>query len=124
MNLPNYFLADLPAEAPLAPAMISEACQALRRNRDHYLAGRSTQSLVRVLSEVAEGWLNPESPFRKLALEQGPDATGFARATLAGGLDAFFAKLTAENLNALLLHELGHPQRLDQMVAKIGRAHV
>jgi hypothetical protein len=117
MNLPNYFLADLPAEATLTPVMISEACQALKRNRDRYLVGRSTQSLVKVLSEVAEGWLDPEYPFRKLALAQGPDATGFSRATLAGGLETFFGKLTAENLNALLHHELGHPQRLDQMVA-------
>ena len=117
MNLPSYFLADLPAEATLTPVMISEACQALKRNRERYLLARSTQSLVKVLSEVAEGWLDPEYPFRKLALDQGPDATGFSRATLAGGLETFFGKLTAENLNALLHHELGHPQRLDQMVA-------
>ncbi len=72
MNLPNYFLADLPVEATLTPVMISEACQALKRNRERYLVGRSTQSLVKVLSEVAEGWLDPEYPFRKLALDQGP----------------------------------------------------
>ncbi len=117
MNLPNYFLADLPAEATLTPGMISEACQALKRNRAQYLASRSTHSLVKVLSEVAEGWLNPHYPFRQLALDQGPDATGFSRATLASGLEAFFGKLNAENLNALLLQELGHRQRLDQMVA-------
>ena len=29
MNLPNYFLADLPPEATLLPAMITEACQTL-----------------------------------------------------------------------------------------------
>jgi hypothetical protein len=38
MNLPNYFLADLPPEATLSPAMIAEACQTLKRNREHYLA--------------------------------------------------------------------------------------
>jgi hypothetical protein len=40
MNLPNYFLADLPPEATLSAAMITEACQTLKRNREHYLAGR------------------------------------------------------------------------------------
>ncbi len=54
MNLPNYFLADLPPEATLSPAMLTEACQTLKRNREHYLAGRSTEQLVKVLSEVAE----------------------------------------------------------------------
>jgi hypothetical protein len=65
MNLPNYFLADLPPEATLAPAMISDACRALKSNRERYLAHRSTQHLVDVLTGVAEGWLNPTSPFRK-----------------------------------------------------------
>ena len=45
MNLPNYFLADLPPEATLSPAMITEACQTLKRNREHYLAQRSTEQL-------------------------------------------------------------------------------
>ena len=38
MNLPNYFLADLPPEAALSPLMISEACQTLKRNREQFLA--------------------------------------------------------------------------------------
>ena len=46
MNLPNYFLADLPPEATLSPAMITEACQTLKRNRAHYLAARSTDGMV------------------------------------------------------------------------------
>ena len=79
MNLPNYFLADLPPEATLSPGMIREACQTLKHNRERYLAHRSTQSLVSILSSVAANWLNPEYPFRKLALEQGPAATGFSR---------------------------------------------
>ena len=42
MNLPNYFLADLPQEATLTATMVGEACQTLKRNRERYLAGRST----------------------------------------------------------------------------------
>ena len=70
MILPNYFLADLPPEATLSPAMITEACQTLKRNRERYLAGRSTEQLIQTLSDVAEGWLDAENRFRKLALEQ------------------------------------------------------
>src|SRR6266478_2340227 len=86
MNLPNYFLADLPPEATVSPGMIREACQTLKRNRERFLAGRSTQSLVSLLSGVASSWLDPDYPFRKLALAQGPAATGFSTPTLNNGL--------------------------------------
>ncbi len=117
MNLPNYFLADLPPEAMPGPGLISEACQTLKRNRAKYLALRSTQSIVELLCAVAENWRQPEDPFRRFALEDGPAATGFSRATLANGLDAFFKQLTPENFQTLLVQELGHPRRLDEIVA-------
>jgi hypothetical protein len=120
MNLPDYFLADLPAEAILSPAMIREACQTLKHNRERYLAGRSTQSLVSVLSAVASSWLEPEYRFRKLALEQGPAATGFSSTTLANGLDAFFKQLTPAAFTALLEQDLGDSAALDKMVLNQG----
>src|SRR5579885_2274440 len=107
MNLPNYFLADLPPEATLSPAMIFEACQTLKRNREKFLAPRSTPSLVNFLSELAADWLNPEFPFRRFALENAA-RTGFPRPTLERGLDSFFQQLTRENLRALLTQELGN----------------
>ena len=107
MNLPNYFLADLPPEATLSVSMVREACQTLKRNRERYLAERSTQSLVDLLSAVAAEWLNPEYPFRKLALEQGPTSTGFSLATLTTGLDTFFKQLTPEGFEAILVQDLG-----------------
>jgi Acyl-CoA reductase (LuxC) len=112
MNFPNYFLADLPPEATLSPAMISEACQTLKRNRGQYLANRSTQSLVNFLSDLAENWLEPEFPFRKFALENAA-AIGFSPATLERGLDNFFKQMTRENFHALLIQEFGDAKRLD-----------
>jgi hypothetical protein len=117
VNLPNYFLADLPPEATLSPALVSEACQTLKRNREHYLINRPRESLIRVLSNVADGWLEPENQFRKLALESGPAQTGFSRETLARGLDNFFRQLTRENFHALLVQELGDTKRLDALTA-------
>jgi hypothetical protein len=117
MNLPNYFLADLPPEATFTPLMMEEACQTLKRNRERYLAERGTASLIRLLSGVAESWLQRDYPFRLMALEQGPHATGFSPATLGWGLDAFFRQITAENLRALITQELGHAQRLDGFCA-------
>jgi hypothetical protein len=117
MNLPNYFLADLPPEATLTPQMIAEACATLKHNREQYLAARPTQSLVNVIAEVADNWVNEAYPVRKLALDQGPKATGFSRGTLTAGLDAFFKQLSAESLNALLAQDLGHTKRLDELTA-------
>jgi len=107
VNLPNYFLADLPPEATLSPAMITEACQTLKRNREHYLAHRTTHNLVHLLAEVADGWLQSDNRFRKLALASGPAETGFSQATLAKGLDDFFRQFSRENLQALLIQDLG-----------------
>ena len=124
MNLPNYFLADLPPEAVLSPAMVAEACRTLKRNRAQYLAQRSTDSLVGVLCDVAEAWLKPDNAFRRLALESGPEKTGFSQATLQKGLDNFFHQFTPENFHALLAQELGDARRLDRFVACGGDAPV
>ncbi len=117
MNLPNYFIADLPPEAELSPTMVTEACQALKRNREKFLAHRSTAHLVAVLVRVGSEWLEPGSPFRKLALEYGPVALGFSRETLARGLDALFREFTPANFECLLEQDLGHLGRLDTLVA-------
>jgi hypothetical protein len=117
MNLPNYFLADVPPGATLTGQMLWEACQTLKRNREQYLAGRATRSLIKVLHEVGANWLDAEYPFRKLTLEKGPEATGFSAATLARGVWDFFQLLNGENLEALIAHDLGHKDRLDGLVA-------
>jgi len=117
MSLPNYFLADLPPEATLSPAIVSEACQTLKRNRTQFLARRTTESVIDLVAGVAAEWLDPGHSFRRLALEQGPSALRFSRPTLERGLDAFFAELTADNLGTLVLQELGHPRRLDDFCA-------
>ncbi len=120
MNLPDYFIADLPPGATLSPTMIREACQTLKRNREAYLSSRSTPRLMRVLSGLAEDWLQSDHPLRRLALEKGPTATGFPVRTLERGLDSFFRQLTGDNLRTLLVQEVGHVQRLDGMVATAG----
>jgi len=120
MNLPNYFFADLPPEATLSPHMISEACHALKRNREKYLAPRSTDDLVKILCAVSADWLQPENKFRRLALGAGVQASAcslgtpkhelqpaFSATTMARGLDGFFRQFTPENFQALLAQEFG-----------------
>jgi len=119
MILPNYFLADLPPEATLSAGMIQEACQTLKRNREHYLQHRPTQSLIEALSEAACNWRCSDYALRQMALEHGPAQTGFSRETLTRGLEAFFSRLTPENFEALLVQELSHADRLDDLVATL-----
>jgi hypothetical protein len=113
LALPNYFLADLPAGATLTQTLIEDACRTLKRNRESYLVQRTTPGIIRLLASLAESWLEPQNRFRAMALHHGPKETGFSTATLSAGLDGFFKELTAENLQALIVQDLGHPQRLD-----------
>ena len=114
MNLPNYFLADLPSEAPLSPKIIAEASIVLKRNREKFLRSRKTEEMVKILCEIAAEWLRPENKFRKLALEFGPEQTGFSRPVLEKGLAGFFCRFTPENFQALLTQDLGDARRLDE----------
>jgi hypothetical protein len=122
MNLPNYFLADLPPGASLNAGMLTEACRSLKRNRELYLVERSTHSLLRVLAELGERWREPGYEFRRMALAADPALTGFPVATLAAGIDGFFRHLTEENLQAWITQDLGHPMRLDRPVAAAGES--
>jgi hypothetical protein len=106
MNLPDYFLADLPPDAELPPATVTAACETLRRNREKYLASRKTDEIVSILCEAAAGWLQPDNKFRRFAVESGPD-NGFTKAILNKGLDDFFRRFTPENFKALLEQDLG-----------------
>jgi hypothetical protein len=124
MNLPDYFFADLPPEATLSPAMITASCHTLKRNRASYLAGRTTDDIIKILCEVAAAWRSPDDKFRKHALEQGPAATGFSHAVLAKGLDDLFEPFTPAGFESLLQQELGHPHRLDAFQMASAASHL
>ena len=120
MILPELFLADRPAGAPNTPALVREACIAIKRNRSRWLIHRRTQELVEWIAYTADRWRQPDHVFRRLALEQGPAETGFGRTTLEAGLDTFFAGLTAESLSAWVTQDLGDLRRLDEFSAPMG----
>jgi hypothetical protein len=116
MNLPNYFIADLPGEHSISPKLVTEACQTLKRNREQFLLRRSTAGIVAIMSATAQSWLEPGAPFRRLAIERGVEETGFSEQTIGRGLDTFFQQFTVENLNALITQDLGHRERLDRFI--------
>ena len=120
MELPNYFLADSPMEEALTPALITDACHTLKRNGKRYLVPRPTESVIHVLASVAKDWLEAEFPFRKRVLEEGPKEMGFSPETLGRGMDGLFRQITKENLEALVVQEIGSLRRLDEMVPEEG----
>lgn len=120
MNLPQLFLADLPPEAVLTPALVRDACIAVKRNRAQWLAHRKTQELVELVAYAAERWQQTDNGFRRLALQLGPAETGFGAATLARGLDSIFRLLTVDQLHVLLNQDLGDVRRLDEFSAPAG----
>lgn len=122
MNLPNYFLADLPPEAELSPVIISAACDTLKRNREKFLLPRSTPEIINLLCAVAAEWLQPENKFRRLALEFGPAETKFSKAVLQRGLDGFFREFTPDHFHALLAQDLGDGVTSDACSVKRGEA--
>ena len=105
--LPDYFLADLPPDAELSAAMVTSACEALKRNREKYLVPRKTSDIVRTLCEVGENWLRPDYRFRRMVLDMGREGAGFSRPVLERGLDDFFRRFTPENFQALFDQNLG-----------------
>jgi hypothetical protein len=117
MTLPNYFLVDLPAEASLTPMMVREAAKTLKHNRERYLAGRSTGGLIEFLANLGREWLQPDYPFRQMALALPHAQSGFSREILAAGLDQFFSRFTRENLLQWIEQELGQENRLDVFCA-------
>ena len=82
LELPNYFLIDVPPEARLDPGMLREALRQIKRNRRQYIRDMSAEDVVKVIARLADNWRDDHFPFRKYALEAGPEATGFSRQTL------------------------------------------
>lgn len=117
MELPNYFLADLPPETAFSEAMVRDACSSLRRNRERYLAVRSTTEMMHLLAELAAQWQRPDFTFRQMALRLGPPVTGFSEPVLREGLDRFFSEITVDNLESLLAQDVGSPERFDEWTA-------
>jgi hypothetical protein len=112
MELPNYYLADLPGDATASPQIIHEASIALRKNRAQYLQEKSVSQITATICAAAAEWLDPENEFRKLALNN-TEASGFPREILIQGLDEFFRQITKGNVEALIQQDLGLATRLE-----------
>lgn len=122
MELPNYFFADLPDPGTLTPALVTDACHELKRNRARYLEPRSTESVIEVLAGLARDWLEPGFELRERALEEGQSRTGFSRQTIEAGLRRLFSGITRESLRELVKRDLGEAGLLDGFAIEKGKS--
>jgi hypothetical protein len=122
MNLPHLYLADVAPATALTPALVQESCFNLRRSAERELARRGTDEIVTVLDKLGEAWRDPAYPLLRLALDLGPQQTGFSRPTIEAGLTSFFQELTAARLTRLIDQDLGDAERLDYWCASPAEA--
>lgn len=117
LNLPDFFLIDLPDGIDLQPKLIDEACNRLKENGDRYLKPRSVSQIVHSLCNLAENWRDDEFPFRKLLIEEGAEKSGFSLEVLLQGIDQMFSQWTPEQFEFWLVQEFGHVERLDHLTS-------
>ena len=122
-ELPDYFLVDLPPEAPLRPDLISDACLTLKRNRIAYLKERTTNDMIDLICRIAHNWQETNDPFRQAVLQASPEETGFPTATLMEGFDHFLSTLTPDELEGLIRQEFGHADRLEGLLQHRQQLH-
>ena len=91
--------------------------EARERVRQH----RRTDAVITALAQTAKHWLEPNSPWRKRAVEQAPATTGFLEAMVNEAVDLTFGAITWESLGELLDRELGNRRVLDEFCL---RGHV
>ena len=88
--------------AKMNTSQIDEAVRRTRQARER-VQHRSTDAIVHALAHTARNWLNPDSPWRKRAIEQAPSVTGFSSAMVNEAVDLTFGAITEEALRELLL---------------------
>ncbi len=67
----------------------------------HVLARMTLDDRIAAIDRVAAEWLRDDSPWRRLALEGVPAATGYPRATVGLALDHLWGALRAPSLRAV-----------------------
>jgi hypothetical protein len=117
LQLPDFFLADLPDGVELSVSMMDQACDRLKENADQYLKNRTTSQLVHSLCQLAENWLDPEFPFRQKLIEEGPAQSGFSLDVLMDGMDRMFQQWKPDNFEFWLVQEFGHAERIDYLAS-------
>ncbi|HXI84742.1 MAG TPA: acyl-CoA reductase [Verrucomicrobiae bacterium] len=93
---------------------IREAIGRTREARERVQQHRSTDAVIAVLAQTAKNWLDPNSPWRKRAVESAPKHMGFSEAMVQEAIDLTFGAINYESLGELLDRELGNRRVLDE----------
>lgn len=93
------------------PACLDALGAARRRLRE-----RDVADVLSALARVVDGWLSPDSAWRRVAETELPGATGFSPAMIRAGLPLLLEPLRSEAVGELLDRELGDRRVLDRVV--------
>jgi GNAT superfamily N-acetyltransferase len=80
---------------------IHEAIERTRQARER-VQSRCTDAIIHVLAQTAKNWLEPNSVWRKRAVEQAPATTGFSKEMVSEAVDLTFSEITEGALRELL----------------------
>jgi hypothetical protein len=107
------------------PAQLADLIEQVGQAQQR-LARRSSASILAALDSVVLDWLRPDSPWRRLAEETLPAATGFSDAMIRRALPLQFEPLQAPHLAALLNAEIGeksfctdHPDEAPNLILHV-----
>ncbi len=82
------------------------------------------QTIVRAISDASERWRNADFPPRVRATRAIETRTGYREPVIDYALDALFASVDAERIEAVIASELGSLDALDGFVSRAGRPDV
>jgi hypothetical protein len=94
-------------------AGFTEACNYLRQKAYSDLASLSIHHIIKVISEIASNWCNPNYPLRRRADEILPVTTGLSREMISRLIEVFFAKYELKTLYDYIEKEIGNVDYLD-----------
>src|SRR5258706_4657622 len=73
---------------------IRNALVQLREAQQRVVRRRTTDQIITTIAATARNWLEPHNPWRSLAIQHAPAATGFSEAMVREAIDLTFGAIT------------------------------
>ncbi len=102
---------------PFSLAELNTTIDTLIANGTRHLARRPVREILASIDQVIQRWLDPNSSERQEAEARLPETTGLSSEMIQHILPLVFQEYRADNLEALLVDELGSLEVLDHFVS-------
>ena len=101
---------------PPSPAELSATIDTIIDNCTRHLANTPVRKILASIDQVIQRWLDPNSSERQEAEARLPETTGLSPEMIQHVLPLIFQEYRANNLEALLVDELGSLEVFDHFV--------